>query len=43
MKKNKYYNPYISVKIISLDDVVCVSFETKDENDIYQNVDVTLD
>ncbi len=43
MKKNMYYTPIISVKKVNLDDVICVSFDTKDENNIYQNVDVTLD
>ena len=38
-----YYTPIISVKKINLDDVICVSFHIKDENNIYQNVDVTLD
>ena len=43
MEKNMYYTPIISVKKINLDDVIFVSFDTKDENNIYQNVDVTLD
>ena len=43
MEKNMYYTPIISVKNINLDDVICVSFDTKDEINIYQNVDVTLD
>ncbi len=43
MKKSKYYTPIISVKKINLDDVICQSFGMEDENNIYDNVDVTLD
>lgn len=42
--KNKYNKPFINVIEMSIDDVICMSgFQTLDENNIFQDVDVTID